>query len=107
MADFESKANDFRAANVRLLAASVDSEDNARKSVRELKLSYPVAYGLLAEEVSALTGAYYEPEKKFLHATGFIINPDSVVAAAVYSTGPIGRLVAADALGVVTFLSKK
>ena len=45
--------------------------------------------------------------EKFFHATGFILKPDGVVASAVYSTGPIGRFTAADALAVVNFLSKK
>lgn len=107
MADFETKANEFRAAGIRLLAASVDTEEDARKVTRELSLSYAVAYGLSAEEVSALTGAYYEAEKRYLHATAFVLKPDGSVAAAVYSTGAIGRYTAADALDVATSLSKK
>lgn len=90
-----------------MLAASVDNEEDARKAKRELNLSYPIAYGLSGEEISALTGAYYEAQKKFIHATGFILKPDSTVAAAVYSTGPIGRYTAADALDLATALSKK
>jgi peroxiredoxin len=107
LADFEAKAQDYRAAGIRLLAASVDSEEDARKVVRDLNLSYPIAYGLAAEEISALTGAYYDADKKFLHGTGFILKPDGIVAGAVYSTGPIGRYTAADALDLVTLYSKR
>lgn len=107
MADFESRAGDFRAAAIRVLAASVDTEDNARAVVYELQLSYPVGYGLSAEAISAATGAYYDPDKKYLQATGFILRPDGVLAGAVYSTGPIGRYTARDALDLVTALSKK
>lgn len=107
MADFQNKADDFRAAGIRLLAASVDAQDDASKIVRELQLSYPIGYGLSAEEVGASTGAYYEPDKKYLHATGFIISPEGNVAAAVYSTGAAGRYTAGDALDVATALSKK
>jgi peroxiredoxin len=107
LADFETKANDFRAAGIRLLAASVDSEDGARKAARELGLSYPIAYGVSALEIGASTGAYYEAEKRYLHATGFILKPDGTVAAAVYSTGAIGRYTATDALDVVRSLSQK
>ncbi len=42
-------------------------------------------------------GHWYDPGKKFLHATGFIVKPDGVVAPAVYSTGPIGRFTHAHA----------
>lgn len=107
MADFEAKASDFRAAGIRLLAASVDPEDGARKVVRELGLSYPMTYGLSAPAIAASTGAYYEPEERYLHATAFILKPDGNVAAAVYSTGAIGRYAAADALDVVRSLSQK
>lgn len=107
MADFETRASDFRAAGIHLIAASVDGEEEARNSARELKLSYALGYGLSAEEISALTGAYYEAQKKFLHATGFILKPDASIAAAVYSTGAIGRYAAADALDVVRSLSSK
>ena len=92
---------------MRILAASVDAENDARNSVAELKLSYLVGFGLVAEQISGLTGAYYEPDRKFLHATGFILKPDVSVASAVYSTGPLGRYPAADALAVVNFLAKK
>lgn len=107
MADFEAKAKDFQTAGIRLLAASVDSEEHARKTVHELKLSYPVACRLSAPEISALTGAFYDAEKNFVHATGFTLNPDCTVAGAVYSTGAIGRYTAADALDLVTALSNK
>lgn len=107
MADFESKAAELRAAGIRIAAASVDTGDNARKIAEELRLSYSVGYGLTAEEVSAATGAFYDADKKYLHATGFILKPDGMVAGAVYSTGPIGRYTAADVLALVTALSKK
>ena len=107
MADFETKAKDFGTAGIRLLAASVDTEEDARKTVRELNLSYPVAYDLSAPEISGLTGAFYEADKNFVHATGFMLKPDGTVAGAVYSTGPIGRYTAADALDLVSALSKK
>jgi alkyl hydroperoxide reductase subunit AhpC len=107
LADFQTRANEFRTANIRLLAASVDTEEDARKSVNELALSYPIGYGLSAQEISALTGAFFEAQKKYLHATGFILRPDGAVAHAVYSTGPIGRYTAADALDVATGLAKR
>jgi alkyl hydroperoxide reductase subunit AhpC len=107
LADYETRADDFRAAGVRLVAASVDTEDDARKVTRELKLSYPIAYALSAPEISASTGAYCEPVKRYLHATGFILKPDASIAAAVYSTGAIGRYTAADALDMIRALANK
>lgn len=106
MADFQNKAGDFEAAGVRLLAVSVDAEAHAQQTVQTLQLSYPVGYGISSDEVSASTGAYFDAEKKYLHATGFIMRPDGTVAGGVYSTGPVGRYTAADALDIVTAWSK-
>jgi alkyl hydroperoxide reductase subunit AhpC len=60
-----------------------------------------------AAEVSEATGAYYDPEKKFLQAAGFVIRPDNTVAVVCYSTGPIGRLVAKDVLNLIRFYKSR
>ncbi len=66
-------------------------------------ITYPIGYGLVAEEISRITGAYYEREKKYLHATGFLLHPDKTILVACYSTGPIGRFVAKDVLKLARF----
>ncbi|WP_419923293.1 hypothetical protein [Candidatus Poriferisodalis sp.] len=56
--------------------------------------------------VSALTGAFIEPERGILHATGFILAPGGKVAQACYSTGPIGRITAIDTLRILRFVQR-
>ena len=90
-----------------ILAASVDSRQDAEKMVQAEGLSYPVAYGVDAEEVSQLTGAFYQAEKNFLHATGFLFNRKGTIKVAVYSTGPIGRFTAEDCLGLIKHFQKQ
>lgn len=89
-----------------LLAASVDNEADARRMAEEQKVAFPVAYGLDAERISGLTGAFWEPQRKILQATGFLFRPDGTLAHAVYATGPIGRYTAADVIRNVQFLAK-
>ena len=89
------------------MAGSVDSLEKAQETVQKLGIAYPVAYGLDPEEISKMTGAYYDPEKKFIHATGFIIGPDNSLVVACYSTGPIGRLTAKDVLGLIRFYKSR
>jgi hypothetical protein len=60
-----------------------------------------------AHQVSALTGAYTNEEPRYLQSTGFLLDPDGRVLNAVYSRGPIGRLVAEDVIGMVTYLKSK
>ena len=71
--------------------------------MERLGVSYPVGFGLKVEETSRITGAFYEPEKKFLHATGFLVHPDRSIVVACYSSGAIGRLVAKDVLKLVKY----
>ena len=58
-------------------------------------------------EVAAVTGAYTNEAPHYLQTTGFLLTPDGKVANAVYSSGPIGRLVADDVIGMVTYLKSK
>ena len=85
----------------------MDPEDKAGETVHKLGLAYPVGYGLNAEAVSELTGSFYNPDKGFLHAAGFLLRPDKNIEVAAYSSGPIGRLVAGDTLKLVRFYKGK
>jgi peroxiredoxin len=84
----------------------VDNLEDAQKMVERNKLTFPVAYGMDAKKFAGMTGAFYDEKKLFLHATGFIIKPDGTIEGAVYSTGPIGRLVAADTLLLIDYLKQ-
>jgi len=85
----------------------VDPLEKAREIVEKNGVTYPVAYGMNAEDVSKLTGAYYDKDRKHLHATGFLVRPDNTIEVACYSTGPIGRFVAQDVLDLVKFYKSK
>jgi len=105
--DFQKHIDDFGSAGIEVIAASSDSEDNARKTVEEFGVTFKVGWGLDAREVSSQTGAFYNKEKGHLHATGYILAPDGMIAEAVYSTGPVGRLVAQDTLALIKYLREK
>ncbi len=106
MADFQARLSDFAERGITVIAGSVDSLDHAQKTIATLGLGFPIAFGLSAVEFSSATGAFYEGEKNYLHATAFIIKPDGVVSNATYSTGSIGRLTAVDALRLIDFFTK-
>lgn len=98
---------EFDSERIKIFAGSVDPREKAKEIVEQVGITYPLGYGLNAEEISKVTGAFYEKERKFLHATGFLIRPDKTIAVACYSSGPIGRLVAKDVLNAVRFYKKK
>lgn len=51
--------------------------------------------------------AFWEERRKIIHATNFILDSDKKVVDACYSIGPIGRIVAADAVSHVQFFKTR
>jgi hypothetical protein len=60
--------------------------------------TFPIGYGLKVPEDADRVGAYWEDRRRIVHATNFIIDSDRKVMQACFATGPIGRIVAEDAL---------
>ncbi len=89
------------------MAASTDPLEKARETVAEHALTFPVGYGLPLKETAAALGAFYEEKRGVLHATGYVVKPDRTIAVAQYSSGPIGRLVWQDIVGLVQFHKKQ
>ena len=92
---------------IRVVAASTDPVDKARETVIEHSLAFPVGYGLPVKETAATLGAFYEERRGVLQSTGYVIRPDGTIAVAQYSSGPIGRLVWQDVLGLVQHYKKQ
>lgn len=91
------------AENMGVLAGSVDSFPDAQKTVNELGLSFPVAHGLDLEATIRDLGGFYHQEKGFLQPSNFVLRPNGTIEVASYSSGPIGRLTAADVLAMVRY----
>ena len=89
------------------MAASTDPLEKARETVEEQALTFPIGYGLPLRETAGRVGAFYDPRRGVLHATGFVVRPDRTIAVAQYSSGPIGRLVWQDVLGLVQFYKRQ
>lgn len=108
MADYQTELSNFDARGVKVIVVSSDPRAEAEKIQTELGLTIPIGYELDPEHMSQLTGAFYdaEDEEPYLHATGFLINNESKVETAVYSTGSVGRLTAEDALRQTNHLTK-
>lgn len=81
-----------------MIALSVDPLDKAQEMAERVKAAFPIAYGLEVPRDAEKVGAYWEERRKIIHATNFIIDADKKVTQACFATGPIGRIVAEDAL---------
>jgi peroxiredoxin len=103
LADWQGSYQELKAEQIKVIAASVDPIEDTRKMIERHGITFPVGYGLIAEEVSRITGAYYDKDEKYLHATGFLLRPDKTILIACYSSGAIGRLVSKDVLQLTRY----
>lgn len=104
LAGFARAADALAEVGVRVVSLSVDDAAHAAELVAKRRLGFPVGHSADAEKLSALTGAFTNPDQPFLQSTGFVLDPEGRVVNAVYSTGAIGRLVADDVVGLVRYV---
>jgi peroxiredoxin len=98
LADYQAHIDQFKEENVDVIALSVDPLAKAKEMAERVKATFPIAYGLEVPRDADKVGAYWEERRKIIHATNFIIDADKKVTQACFATGPIGRIVAEDAL---------
>lgn len=89
------------------MALSVDPLDKARETVDKLQLTFPVAYGLEVPRDAEKIGAFWDERRKIIQPANFILDSEKKVIDASYSIGPIGRIVAADALSHIQFYKRR
>jgi peroxiredoxin len=107
LAAFEKAQPRLSEDEIAVVAASTDPREKAEETVREHGLTFPVGHGLPLKETAASLGSFYDESRGVLHATGFVVKPDRTIAVAQYSSGPIGRLVWQDIVGLVQFYKKQ
>ena len=98
MAGFQAHKAELDAAGAKVVAASVDSLDDARKVAAEV--SYPVAYGVTRDMADKI-GAWWEERRGIIQPSEFIVGADGKVVMSSYSSGPLARLDAADAVKLI------
>ena len=104
MVDFAVHAGPFIDADIKVVAASVDSVESVAALKQGLHVGFPMFAEVDAEAVAESTGAFIQSgDRTFLHATGFLLTPEGKIGTAVYATGPIGRLNPTEVLRSVLF----
>ena len=107
MLDYQVQVELYKKLEIQVVAASVDSLETSVELVKSLGLTFPVGYGLDANAISSLIGAYYEESPLYLHATGFLLNPAGKVFDAVYSSRSIGRLTPQDVASLIEIVRSR
>ena len=103
MAGFEKLRPELDALGVKIFAASVDPIDKAKEVAATL--SFPVGYGVTRAMAGQL-GSWWEERRSIIQPSEFLVAADGKVRSATYSSGPIGRVEAADVVKIVNFYDK-
>jgi len=101
LAAYNAAKNEFDEVGASILAASVDTLENA-SGVQE-ELSFPVAYGVTRDQAAAI-GSWWEDRRSIIQPSEFILDRSGSVISATYSTGPVGRLMPEDAVKLIKFV---
>jgi len=106
---YQRQLEKLEAEGIKVVALSADTLEDAQAVVDQHGVTFPVAYGLDVAQVAESIGAFYDEAPShvpnpYLHSTGFILAPDGSVVVSVYSSGDIGRLEPADALGMIQYV---
>ena len=104
---FQRASEKLAQAGIKVAALSVDDEATTVGTIDKFRLGFPVGHSADADKVAAITGAYTNETPHYLQTTGFLLAPDGSILNAVYSSGPIGRLVVEDVIGMVAYLKSK
>jgi peroxiredoxin len=100
---FQGAEESLASVDAKVVALSVDDEEATKTLVDEHDVGFPVGYGADARTVAERTGAFVGATPPHLQPTGFVLDPGGRVMVSVYSSGPIGRLMPDDAVGLIRY----
>jgi peroxiredoxin len=100
LAGFGRERGALEALGAKIVAASVDPLDKAKEVAAEV--GFPIAYGVTREQADTI-GAWWEERRGIAQPAEFIVGRDGKVIASSYSSGPLGRIDAADVVKLINF----
>ncbi len=104
MAGYERHLAEFDEIDARLFAASVDPLDKAEEVAADL--SFPIGFGVGRDIADALD-SWWEERRGLIQPSEFILNAEHKVMSSTYSSGPVGRVTAEDALRIMRFYESR
>ena len=104
MVGFKNLLPELSAVGAKVVAASVDSLENAKIVADEV--GFPIGYGV-TREIAELLGAWWQNQRNCIQPAEFVLDKDGKIVASSYSDGPIGRIDAADVLKLIKFYESR
>jgi peroxiredoxin len=87
---FQRSLDGLAALGVSVVALSVDGEAATQNLIARHGLQFPVGHSADAGAVAAMTGAFVNPDPRYLQSTGFVLDPAAWYARSS-SSGPVIR----------------
>ena len=104
MAGFGRQYAELQALGASVVAASTDALDKATEVAAGLP--FPVAYGVTREQADTI-GAWWEERRGIVQPSEFVLDAQGKVRSSTYSSGPIGRVEAADVVKLINFYDRQ
>jgi peroxiredoxin len=105
LAGFAKQKAELDALGVRVVAASVDTEDKALEVAKDL--NFAVAYGVTREDAETI-GAFWDGKRNFIQPSEFVVRgEDGKIVSSTYSASPIGRVDAADVVSLLRIIEAR
>ena len=104
MVGFANEIEALESVGAKVVVSSVDPADKAKEVADEV--SFPVAFGVTREVADAL-GSWWEDRRGIIQPSEFIVGADGKIVISSYSSGPIGRIDAADVVKIINFYESR
>lgn len=104
---FQRATDSLAEVGAHVAALWVDDEATTAEFIAKHGLTFPFGHSADAAAVSEATGAFVDPTGGFLQSTGFVLDPSGNVVISVYSSGPIGRFVPDDVVGLIRYVRER
>ena len=104
MAGFAKLYPELRSLGAGVAAASVDPLDKVKEVAAELP--FPVAFGATRAQADAI-GAWWEDRRSIIQPSEFVLDAGGKIVSSTYSSGPIGRVDAADVIKMINFRDRQ
>lgn len=104
MVGFHNSKQELEAVGAQVVAASVDPIDKAQIVAAEV--FFPIGYGVTRDMADRL-GSWWEDRRGIIQPSEFIVGADGKVTTSSYSSGPLGRIDAADVVRLIKFYESR
>ena len=103
LAAWEAQKAELEGLGCTIIAASVDSLEQAKETQEKAGATFDLAYGVTQEE-SETFGAWWNVDHHggYIQPSEFLLGRGGVVLGSMYATGPVGRMGADEAVRQIT-----